>query len=362
MIDQYFQRKRLNLSIDSAHFSSLQKMRSLYLLSGKTLPEIPTITEFINGMLYFLSINLERDLTNVKKDKREPLILGYIQRHFSNINIEKELDKDEYDDFRNAFTDVIVNINFPSIFPEAKEDIMINTTENMRLTSYGSQQINMVLEDEEVFIARKINFLLNEINKKTYLYSIPDIIRAGIDLITMTSLKVSFIEETYIPHLYGIPFEQYFRFDKRYFLNPGSVISPDYRNILSVIIDKPIVDKLEPVIHKIADFKSNNPRKMRDLLNQIDMELKTDDLWSYVTNFNYKKAMKGFGYIRLSLIVDLDINELVDYSYNSMFDMIFKETKNITNSDRIILFGYLTFLSKLSTFFYMVSNSVNQKA
>jgi len=102
---QYFQRKRIGIVLSPKTFSEMQRMRSLYLLSGKKLGDLPTITDFINGIIvsFYFQLDAERRLIVTYPDEyNNGTIIFNLKKYFSKVEIEKALDKQEYEDFVSA--------------------------------------------------------------------------------------------------------------------------------------------------------------------------------------------------------------------------------------------------------------------
>jgi hypothetical protein len=314
---EYFQKKRIGITIDPSAFSEMQRYRSLYLLSGKTLVEVPTITDFVNGMLIFLYPELKDDYYKIQKGENVPYFLDYVKKYFGKLEVEKELDKEEYEDFISALPEDMFKVEVVTKTEERKQ-IRIGGYDRPSL--YEPQTINMILNEEMVIWARKINKLLNDIFQNKVLYSLSDIVKATINIIMYGPWSVSYVLEAYIPHLYGIELKEFFEFYNDYLYGPESKVfgNPEYRNLIHILADKPIFDEFGRILlDKVSpDWRELSPKKISKLVDEIDNALPADRLWSYVTNFNYKKALNGFSYMYLALESGLSIPDVIDILYN----------------------------------------------
>jgi len=314
---EYFQKKRIGITIDPSAFSEMQRYRSLYLLSGKTLVEVPTITDFVNGMLIFLYPELKDDYYKIQKGENVPYFLDYVKKYFGKLEVEKELDKEEYEDFISALPEDMFKVEVETKTEERKQ-IRIGGYDRPSL--YEPQTINMILNEEMVIWARKINKLLNDIFQNKVLYSLSDIVKATINIIMYGPWNMSYVLEAYIPHLYGIELKEFFEFYNDYLYGPESKVfgNPEYRNLIHILADKPIFDEFGRILlDKVSpDWRELSPKKISKLVDEIDNALPADRLWSYVTNFNYKKALNGFSYMYLALESGLSIADVIDVLYN----------------------------------------------
>jgi len=353
---EYFQKKRIGITIDPSAFSEMQRYRSLYLLSGKTLVEIPTITDFVNGMLIFLYPELKDDYYKIQKGENVPYFLDYVKKYFGKLEVEKELDKEEYEDFISALPEDMFKVEVETKTEERKQTRIGGYD---RPSLYEPQTINMILNEEMVIWARKINKLLNDIFQNKVLYSLSDIVKATISIIMYGPWSVSYVLEAYIPHLYGIELKEFFEFYNDYLYGPESKVfgNPEYRNLIPILADKPIFDEFDRILlDKVSpDWRELSPKKISKLVDEIDNALPADRLWSYVTNFNYKKALNGFSYMYLALESGLSISEIIDVLYNerlndlvgSLYDsrIKFRDTLNIRRME-----SYQFFLIVLRSF------------
>jgi len=314
---EYFQKKRIGITIDPSAFSEMQRYRSLYLLSGKTLVEVPTITDFVNGMLIFLYPELKDDYYKIQKGENVPYFLDYVKKYFGKLEVEKELDKEEYEDFISALPEDMFKVEVETKTEERKQTRIGGYD---RPSLYEPQTINMILNEEMVIWARKINKLLNDIFQNKVLYSLSDIVKATINIIMYGPWNVSYVLEAYIPHLYGIELKEFFEFYNDYLYGPESKVfdNPEYRNLVPILADKPIFNEFDRILFdKVSpDWRELSPKKISKLVDEIDNALPADRLWSYVTNFNYKKALNGFSYMYLALESGLSIADVIDVLYN----------------------------------------------
>lgn len=355
-IGEYFQKKRIGITIDPLAFSEMQRYRSLYLLSGKTLVEVPTITDFVNGMLVFLYPHLKEDYYKMQKGENASYLFDYVKKYFGKLEVEKELDKEEYEDFISALPEDMFKVEVETKTEEKKQ---IHIEGYDRLPLYEPQNINMILNEEMVTWARKINKLVNDIFQNKALYSLSDIVKATISAVMLGSVSWSYVMSTYIPHLYGIELKEFFEFYNDYLYGPESKFfgNPEYRNFIPILADKPIFDEFDRILlDKVSpDWRELSPKKISKLVDEIDNALPVDRLWSYVTNFNYKKALNGFSYMYLALESGLSIPDVIDVLYNehlndlvgSLYDsrIKFRDTLNIRRME-----SYQFFLISLRSF------------
>jgi len=372
---RYFQKKRISIVIDPIVFTKMQKYRSLYLLSGKTLVEIPTITDFVNGMLVYVYPRLREDYYRTLRGDKEPYLFDYVKEHFNGLEVERELDKEEYQDFIDALPEdnykteietwqtrrMRTTWGTPSTEDDYKEETKTLSKEDLEIKIikyaeernrilnymvifdeklkrnfektqkagyrpaplYEPQTINMILNEEMVTWARKINKLLNEIFQNRTIYSLSDIVKATINAVILGSWGWPYVTAMYIPHLYGIEPAEYFEFRDSFLYGSESKVfsNPKYRNLIPILADKPIFDELDKILSdKLRNLDKLSQKKISKLVEEVDNILPTDRLWSYVTNFNYKKAMVGFSYFQLALMSDLSIPDIIDALYNGRLD------------------------------------------
>ncbi len=326
MSSQYYQKKRVSFNIDPVAFSELQRLRSLYLLSGKTLVEIPTITEFVNGILYFTYAHLMNDYNRMKSGDHNLLMFPYIKGYYDGMAVERELDREEYEDFVASLPPDTLKLEVEEI-REYGELIYKNPAEYNRLATYEPQGINMILDEDKVILVRKINRILNDIYSNHALYSLSDIVKSTITAVMLTDLSSIYVDDVYVAHLYGIDPKDYLEFYYETYYGSLRFDDPKYRHFLSVLADKPLVDELHKISSKFNNITANmsnltmkKNRKMLDgLFEDIDNELHEDRLWSYVTNFNYKKALKGIRYIDFAIDAGLGISDLVGMLYKGVY-------------------------------------------
>jgi len=339
----YFQKKGIGIAIDGKAFLEMQRIRSLYLLSGKNLGDVPTITDFVNGALVYFYVHLKRDYGELSKHPQSLEIIPYLKEYFGNVEIEKELSTKEYDDFVSALPEDIFKVEiFPvqGLFIEMKEETKEEINRKTLLPE--PQRISMILTEEMVIWARKINKLINDIYQTRVLYSLSDLVKTIIETIMFTPLKIGYAIETYFPFLYNLEIKEFIKFiystpilfDHE---NPDfesswikELKAPEYRNLIPVLADKPIVDSLIEMtekfrkeiraenLNKIDSLNSLNTHRvnrLNRLLDEIDEKMDHKRLCSYISDFNYKEALIGFGYFGLVLLYDLDILVAFDFLY-----------------------------------------------
>jgi len=348
--EQYFQRRRINIAIDPLAYQEIQRFRSLYILSGKTVMEIPPMTEFINGMVVFLYFQLKSDYSRQLVGKEDFVALPIVKKNFNNLEIEKEFSQEEYENFIS----ILPQENFKTEI-ENKDDRqkVIYRMEYNRLPQYEVQAFNMILNEEMVIWARKINKLLNDINQKRVIYSLPDMVKTTIKTVVLSELRSVYVNDVYLAHLYNIDPTEYFEF---YYgslsgLHEEILDNPKYRNLISILADRPIVYGLDKISDKLFDLQELSTYRINRLLREIDKAMDIDKLWSYVGNFNYKKAMRGNGLFNLALYSNLDMSDFSDLLYRGELFNYFKDVKPPYNNPNYQLAeSYGFFLRMLSRF------------
>jgi len=336
----YFQKKGIGIAIDGKAFLEMQRIRSLYLLSGKNLGDVPTITDFVNGALVYFYVNLKRDYAKLSQHPESLKIIPFLKKYFGNVEIEKEFSKEEYEDFVSALPQDIFKAE---IFPGQESFIEMKEEMNRKTLLPGPQRISMILTEEMVIWARKINKLINDIYQTRVLYSLSDLVKTIIETIMLAPLRIGYAIETYFSFLYNMEIKEFIEFISTPLLfdreNPNfesSLIkelkAPEYRNLIPILADKPIVDSLIEMTEKfrkeikmenVNEILSLNIDNVNRLLDEIDKKMDYNRLWSYVSNFNYREALIGFGYFGLFLEYDLDIF--------GAFDLLYKEQGQFVN-------------------------------
>jgi len=347
----YFQKKGIGIAIDGKAFLELQRIRSLYLLSGKNLGDVPSITDFVNGALVYFYFHLKRDYGELSKQPQSLEIIPYLKEYFGKVENEKELSKKEYDDFVSALPEDIFKVEiFPvqGLFIEMKEEKKEEINHKTLLP--GPQRISMILTEEMVIWARKINKLINDIYQTQVLYSLSDLVKTIIETIMFTPLKIGYAIESYFPFLYNLEIKEFIKFIYSapilfHHENPDfesswikELKAPEYRNLIPILADKPIVDSLIEMTEKfrkeieaeklyevdsLISLNTHKVNRLNRLLDEIDEKMDHKRLWSYVSDFNYKEALIGFGYFCLVLLYDLDIL--------GAFDLLYKQQGQFVN-------------------------------
>jgi len=227
-------------------------------------------------------------------------------------------------------------------------------------TTGEPQQINMILTDEMVLWARKINKLINDIFQNRILYSLSDLVKTIVEVMIYAPFGIEYPVQIYMAHLYNIEPKEYIKFRESY--PEVTRTNPEYRNLIGVLTDKPMVDSFNEIITKIDDAYDkqgfrDNMHKMNKLLDEIDKKMDYDKLWSYVSDFNYKKAAAQFATFRLAVSYDLDMSDITFSLYHGGLESIFKKSPDLPKflaSHRI--FSYYTFFLNLRDFMNKVYN------
>jgi len=348
--EQYFQKRRINFAMDPLVYYEIQRLRSLYVLSGKTVMEIPPMTEFINGMVVFLYFRLKSDYNEQLAGKEDLDVLPIVKKNFDGLQIEKEFSQEEYE-------------NFISVLPQENFKIEIENRDDRPeiiykmgysgLPQYEPQAFNMILNEEMVMWIRKINKLLNDINHKRVLYSLPDIIKATTKTVVLSSLKDMYVNNVYLARLYNIDIIEFFEFfyGMSYGMREEILDNPKYRNLISILADRPIVNDLKKISNKLLNSDELSAYRINRLLREIDKEMVGDKLWSYVGNFNYKKSMKGFALLMLALYSNLDMTNFSMILYDGELSNYLKDNiKPPQTLNHVLASLFRLFLISLETF------------
>ena len=369
---QYFQRKRIGIVLSPKTFSEMQRIRSLYLLSGKKLGNLPTITDFVNGIIVHLYHRLNIENLNQSTNPDLLLYIPNLKKYFAKVEIEKELNKEEYEDFVKVLPEDVFISSIETIDEEPKNVDSEQLTEiNIEIppnpTSGESQQISLMLTEEMVIWARKINKLINDILHNRILYSLSDLVKTIIETVMSLQLSIAYPVEIYMAHLYNIEPKEFIKF---YHGSPEIVMNnPEYRNLISILTDKPIVDGFIEIYKKLFEVMDkpdilDNLDEMKKLLYEIDEIMDYNRLWSYVSDFNYKKALMGLATFRLTVSSGLDISDINVSLYYGGLESMFAKSPDLSKSlarDRI--YSYVLFFVNLLNFMnkiYTYASSTNK--
>jgi len=370
--DQYFQRKRISIVMSPKTFSEMQRIRSLCLLSGKKLGDIPGITDFVNGIIVYFYYRLNIENLNQSTNPDLLLYIPNLKKYFAKVEIEKELNKEEYEDFVKVLPEDVFISSIETIDEEPKNVDSEQLTEiNIEIppnpTSGESQQISLMLTEEMVIWARKINKLINDILHNRILYSLSDLVKTIIETVMSLQLSIAYPVEIYMAHLYNIEPKEFIKF---YHGSPEIVMNnPEYRNLISILTDKPIVDGFIEIYKKLFEVMDkpdilDNLDEMKKLLYEIDEIMDYNRLWSYVSDFNYKKALMGLATFRLTVSSGLDISDINVSLYYGGLESMFAKSPDLSKSlarDRI--YSYVLFFVNLLNFMnkiYTYASSTNK--
>jgi len=372
---QYFQRKRIGIVLSPKTFSEMQRIRSLYLLSGKSMGDIPTITDFVNGIItyFYFYLNLEKKLlATFPNTSGNGTIIPTLKKYFAKVEIERDLDEKEYEDFVSALpedtfkqeieTEIeTAGKKFINMDEKQFTEINVEIPSNPRLGD--SQQISLMLTEEMVLWARKINKLINDILQNRILYSLSDLVKTIIEMVMSTQVKIGYAGEIYIAHLYNIEPREFIKF--KHGSTEVIINNPEYRNLIRVLSDKPMVDNFDEIYKKIYDATlTDNIHKMNKVFHEIDKKMDYDKLWSYVSDFNYKKALIQFATFRLAVSRGLDISDITLSLYHGGLKSIFAKNRDLSKilaEERIT--SYDVFLMHLFDFMsdvYTYASSTNR--
>jgi len=353
-LEQYFQKRRINFAIDPLVYYEIQRLRSLYVLSGKTVMEIPPMTEFINGMVVFLYFRLKSDYNEQLVGKEDLDVLPIVKKNFDGLQIEKEFSQEEYENFISVLPQENFKIEIEN--RDDRPEIIYKMGYN-RLPQYESQAFNMILNEEMVMWIRKINKLLNDINHKRVLYSLPDIIKAATKTVVLSSLKDMYVNNVYLARLYNIDIIEFFEFfyGMLYGMHEEILDNPKYRNLISILADRSIVNDLKKISDRLLNSDELSAYRINRLLREIDKEMDADKLWSYVDNFNYKKSMKGFGLFTLAQYSNLDMTNFSILLYDGGLSNYLKDsTKPAYTLNHALASSFRIFLTDLKMFMDVV--------
>jgi len=363
--NQYFQKRKIGIVISPKTSLEMQRIRSLYLLSGKKLGDIPTITDFVNGIItyFYFDLNLEKELlVTFPSTSSSGTIISNLKKYFAKVEIERDLDEKEYEDFVSAlpedmFKSEIETTGEKSTNIGRKQLTEINVDIPPNPTTGEPQQINMILTDEMVLWARKINKLINDILQNRILYSLSDLVKTIIEMVMSIQGKIGCAGEIYIAHLYNIEPKEFIKFKHG---SPEVIINnPEYRNLIRVLTDKPMVDNFDEIYKKIYDATlTDNIHKMNKVFDEVDKKMDYDKLWSYVSDFNYKKALIQFGTFRLAVSRGLDISDITLSLYHGGLKSIFAKNRDLSKilaeeritSYDVFLMNLFDFMSKVYTY------------
>jgi len=353
-------------------FSEMQRIRSLCLLSGKKLGDIPGITDFVNGIIVYFYYRLNIENLNQSTNPDLLLYIPNLKKYFAKVEIEKELNKEEYEDFVKVLPEDVFISSIETIDEEPKNVDSEQLTEiNIEIppnpTSGESQQISLMLTEEMVIWARKINKLINDILHNRILYSLSDLVKTIIETVMSLQLSIAYPVEIYMAHLYNIEPKEFIKF---YHGSPEIVMNnPEYRNLISILTDKPIVDGFIEIYKKLFEVMDkpdilDNLDEMKKLLYEIDEIMDYNRLWSYVSDFNYKKALMGLATFRLTVSSGLDISDINVSLYYGGLESMFAKSPDLSKSlarDRI--YSYVLFFVNLLNFMnkiYTYASSTNK--
>ena len=370
--NQYFQRKRISIVMSPKTFSEMLRIRSLCLLSGKKLGDIPGITDFVNGIIVHFYYRLNIEILNQTRNPDLLLYIPNLKKYFGKVEIEKELNKEEYEDFVRAlpedvFISSIETIDEKPTNVDSEQLTEINIEIPPNPTSGESQQISLMLTEEMVIWARKINKLINDILHNRILYSLSDLVKTIVETVMSLQLGIAYPVEIYMAHLYNIEPKEFIKF---YHGFPEVIMNdPEYRNLISVLTDKPIVDSFIEIHKKLLAVMDkpdilDNLDEMNKLLDEIDKIMDYNKLWSYVSDFNYKKAMMGLATFRLTVSSGLDMSDINVSLYHGGLESMFAKNPDLSKSlarDRI--YSYVLFLVILLNFMskvYTYASSTNR--
>jgi len=109
---------------------------------------------------------------------------------------------------------------------------------------------------------------------------------------------------------------------------------------------------------------TDNIHKMNKVFDEVDKKMDYDKLWSYVSDFNYKKALIQFGTFRLAVSRGLDISDITLSLYHGGLKSIFAKNRDLSKilvEERIT--SYYVFLMYLFDFMsevYTYASSTNR--
>ena len=308
-MDQYFQEKKFTFIVDPAAYSSLQGMRALYLLSGKGINSIPTITELVSGMLLYVSHNLAEDRKMLNKGtQRKPLVLKEATKVYSNLMIERELSKEEYESLA-ALTepDLKISDNEQEL-PYAEGPFIRMEPRGQRIELNRPEQINIIIREDDLSAIKGLEFQINELRGTRYIYSVSDVIRNTISLVSLSVIKRTYFLDSYIAHLYDIDIPDFLRFNFHYSDNSSS---NNIRKLKAAMIDERIVLEMYKLAEELSPyFRKGKTDKALKIIKEGISDY--NRFWSYVSNFNYIHAYNGLNYAELMLLMNGDFTDTIN--------------------------------------------------
>jgi len=139
--------------------------------------------------------------------------------------------------------------------------------------------------------------------------------------------------------------------------------NPKYRNLISILADRSIVNDLKKISDKLLNSSELSAYRINRLLREIDKEMDADKLWSYVDNFNYKKSMKGFGLFTLAQYSNLDMTNFSILLYDGGLSNYLKDsTKPAYTLNHALASLFRIFLTDLKMFMdvvYLYNTKIN---
>lgn len=308
-MDQYFQEKKFTFIVDPVAYSSLQNIRSLYLLSGKGINSIPTITELVSGMLLYVSYNLAQDRKMLNQEaQRKPLVLKEATKVYSSLMIERELSQEEYEELAALTESELKTRDSEEELPYDEGPFIRMEPKGQRIELNRPEQINIIIREDDLSAIKDLEFQINELRGTRYIYSVSDIIRNTISLVSLSDIKKTYFLNSYVAHLYDIDIPDFLRFN---FHDSDSSIPNNIRKLRAAMNDERIVLEL----HKLAEELSPYFRKGKtDKALRIIEEGVSDynRFWSYVSNFNYIHAYNGLNYAELMLLMNGDFTDTIN--------------------------------------------------
>jgi len=162
-----------------------------------------------------------------------------------------------------------------------------------------------------------------------------------------------YVNNVYLARLYNIDIIEFFEFfyGMLYGMREEILDNPKYRNLISILADRPIVNDLKKISNKLLNTLELSAYRINRLLREIDKEMVRDKLWSYVGNFNYKKSMKGFALFILALYSNLDMTNFSIILYDGELSNYLKDNiKPPHTLNHVLASSFHIFLISLDTF------------
>lgn len=370
-------KERIGLYLDYNTYSKLSNLRSIYLLSGKSLQDVPEMNDMIRAIVYLTSIeihpNFDQELLKTDRPGKAKMnaVRDAMKLHINLTRIKKilqekgEEDKlSEVDKFMLNFYETLLN----DLYPDAEESdqadnfrVSYRNDEDITENPIGTPQVKgksvstvAIMDDYDLEAIATIARILNEVplsehytdNKfipefnNEFNYTKSEIIREC--LITFFStynlaFQKKFIFPTYIGSLFNLP--------------PLLSLKLKFRNSTFTEDEKEYIRQVSREIPTMNNFMAltkwgrSNKTYLRELKKNIEPGSSKSHfipINSEKYGFSYHKAFLGHSY--LDYMVSLDNFDLID-TFNSLI-----AEENRKTYFRILEYSLGNFVSHLEVF------------